>query len=105
MSLMGKEGLKEVATQSITKAHYLANEITKLDGFSLAYPNATFFKEFVINTAVPATKIVCELAKHEIYAGIDMTQFGNPNQLMIAVTEKKTKAEMDALVVALAEVK
>ncbi|MDP8232818.1 MAG: aminomethyl-transferring glycine dehydrogenase subunit GcvPA, partial [Candidatus Zophobacter franzmannii] len=75
MSLMGKEGLKEVATQSIIKAHYLANEITKLDGFSLAYPNATFFKEFVINTAVPATKIVCELAKHEIYAGIDMTQF------------------------------
>ncbi len=105
MCILGKEGLKEVATLSMTKSHYLADELSKLEGFSMAYPNAVFFREFVINTPVPASMIVHELAKQNIYAGIDMTPFGNPNQLMVAVTEKKTKAQMDALVRAIQEVK
>ncbi|MBN2829232.1 MAG: aminomethyl-transferring glycine dehydrogenase subunit GcvPA [Candidatus Cloacimonetes bacterium] len=105
MSVMGKEGLKEVAIQSTTKAHYLADSITNLNGFSLAYPEVPFFKEFVVNTPVPAEKIVAELAKHDIYAGISLAEFGKQNQLMIAVTEKKSKADMDAFVKALVEVK
>ncbi len=105
MTLMGKEGLKEVATLAMTKAHYLADELAKLDGFSLAYPNSTFFREFVINTPVPADKIVHTLARQSIYAGIDMAPYGDANQLMVAVTEKKTKAQMDALVKAIQEVK
>jgi glycine dehydrogenase subunit 1 len=105
MALMGKEGIKEVATQSMTKAHYLANKITNIDGFSLAYPEQTFFKEFVINTPIPALDIIEKCLESDIYAGVDMKLFGYENQLMIAVTEKKTKADLDKFAQVLAEVK
>ena len=105
MALMGREGIKEVATQSMTKAHYLADEVKKLKGFSLAYPQQTFFKEFVINTPIPAAKIIEKALNHNIYAGVDMKPFGYDNQLMIAVTEKKTKADLDKFVKFLKEVK
>ena len=105
MALMGREGIKEVATQSMTKAHYLAQEIAKIDGFELAYPNQTFFKEFVVNTPVPAQKIIDIALNHNIYAGVDMKIYGNDRQLMIAVTEKKTKADLDRFVTVLKGVK
>ncbi len=105
MALMGKEGLKDVASQSMKKAHYLAQNIAKLDGFSLAYPNQTFFKEFVVNTPIPASEVIEKALNSDIYAGVDMKMFGYDNQLMIAVTEKKSKAELDRFIQVLAEVK
>jgi glycine dehydrogenase subunit 1 len=104
MALMGREGIKEVATQSMTKAHYLAQEIAKIDGFELVYPNQTFFKEFVVKTTAPVQKIIDKALNHNIYAGVDMKQFGFDNQLMIAVTEQKTKADLDRFVSVLKEV-
>ncbi|MCD4818736.1 MAG: aminomethyl-transferring glycine dehydrogenase subunit GcvPA [Candidatus Cloacimonetes bacterium] len=101
LSLLGKEGLKEVATQSTTKAHYLAEEISKIAGFSLKYEQP-FFKEFVIKTPVSAEFINKELLKKNIFAGVDLKTFGkDDNQLLIAVTEKKTKQDLDALISAL----
>lgn len=118
MSLMGREGLVEVATQSAQKAHYLASEIVKLPGFELAYPKAPYFREFVVNTPVPAAQIIDKMLPRAIYPGVDMSRFAKEGtemqtgtfavpqerQLMIAVTEKKTKGDLDALVKALKEV-
>jgi glycine dehydrogenase subunit 1 len=103
MCLMGPEGLREVATQSATKAHYLAQEIAKLDGYALA-SDQPFFKEFAITTPRPAAEIVNELKARKIFPGVDLAAFGQENTLLIAVTEKKTKADLDALVAALQEV-
>lgn len=103
MSLMGKAGLQEVATQCFHKAHYLANEISKLSGLSMAYPDVPFFKEFVINTSIPASKIIEKLLCKGIYPGLDMTAYGNSKQLMIAVTEKKSVKDLDDFVCALKE--
>jgi len=105
MSLMGKDGIREIAIQSTLKAHYLADRIKALEGYSLAYPNAPFFKEFVINTPVPAARIIQKFLPRVLYPGVDMARFGNDHQLLIAVTEKKSKTDMDALVEALTEVK
>ncbi|PKN80800.1 MAG: aminomethyl-transferring glycine dehydrogenase [Candidatus Cloacimonetes bacterium HGW-Cloacimonetes-1] len=104
MSLMGREGMVEIATQSAQKAHYLATEIDKLEGFSLAYPAACFFKEFVVNTPLPADKIIQLLLPRAIYPGVDMKRWGFDNQLMIAVTEKKSRKDLNELVSALKEV-
>ncbi|MDD2229072.1 MAG: aminomethyl-transferring glycine dehydrogenase subunit GcvPA, partial [Candidatus Cloacimonetes bacterium] len=104
MSLMGREGLKEIATQSAQKAHYTATELCKLKGFSMAYPEATYFKEFVIYTPKPAAEIIAAMLPRNIYPGVDMAAYGIPSALMIAVTEKKTKADIDALVNAMQEV-
>ncbi|MEA1971736.1 MAG: aminomethyl-transferring glycine dehydrogenase subunit GcvPA [Candidatus Cloacimonadota bacterium] len=103
MSLMGKEGMKEVATQSATKAHYLANQIIKIDGFEMMN-DMPFFKEFAIRTKVPAAEIVKKLEAQKILAGLDLKRFGQPNLLLIAVTEKKTKADLDKFVELLKEV-
>lgn len=105
MSLMGREGMVEVATQSAQKAHYLAREIAGIKGFTLAYPDAPFFNEFVINMPIPAAEVISRLLPQGIYAGVDMARWGNGNQLMLAVTEKKSKADLDALVKALQEVR
>ncbi len=102
MTLMGKEGLKEAAVQSTTKAHYLADEISKLDGFSLAYETA-FFKEFTMKTPVPAEEIISRLKEENIFPGIDLKQFGYDNMLLIAVTEKKRKCDLDELISSLKE--
>lgn len=104
MSLMGREGLIEVATQSTQKAHYLAKALCQLPGFELAYPEAEFFKEFVVKTPIAPEKIINLLLPRAIYPGVDMKRFGYENQLMIAVTEKKSLADLDALVSALKEV-
>jgi len=104
MSLMGKKGLQEVAYSCVRKAHYLADEISKLTGYSMAYPEALFFKEFVINTPIPAKDIIKKLIPKAIYPGLDMAKFGNFNQLMIAVTEKKSIADLDDFVKSLKEV-
>lgn len=103
MSIMGKNGLKEVAMQCTTKAHYLANEIAKIPGFSLAYSHP-FFKEFAVKTTKPAKEIIDLLIKKDIMAGVDCAEIGEENILLIAVTEKKTKSEMDSFVKALMEV-
>lgn len=104
MSLMGKEGIKEVAEQSMTKAHYLAQEISKLDGYEMAF-DSTFFKEFVIKTPIKAAELYDKLDKKDILAGIALSRFGyDDNLLMIAVTEKKRKSDLDAFVSALREV-
>jgi len=103
MTLMGRAGLKEAATQSTTKAHYLAEKISKLEGFKLAF-TAPFFKEFTINTPKPAKDIINEMRSKNIFPGIDLKQFGHENMLLIAVTEKKRKCDLDELVKSLQEV-
>jgi glycine dehydrogenase subunit 1 len=103
MSLMGREGLKEIAIQSTQKAHYAAQQLSALSGFELAFPKASFFKEFVIKTPKPASEIINRMLPRNIYPGVDLAPFGMDNALMIAVTEKKSKAEIDALVKAMQE--
>jgi len=103
MTLMGKEGLKEAAVQSTTKAHYLAENISKLDGFEMAF-EAPFFKEFAIKTIIPVQKIISKLNAKNIFPGIDLKQFGHDKMLLIAVTEKKRKIDLDEFVKALQEV-
>ncbi len=97
MTLMGKEGLKEVAVQSTTKAHYLADEINKLDGFSLAF-DAPYFKEFALKTPIRAEEIISRLKGKNIFPGINLKQFGYENMLLISVTEKKRKENFDQFV-------
>lgn len=103
MVAMGKEGLKDVAKLSTAKAHYLADEISKLDGFSLAF-DKPFFKEFVIKLPIAASMIIEKLLEKNIFAGFNLKPFGYENMLLIAVTEQKTKKEMDNFVKALSEV-
>ncbi len=105
LALMGKTGLKKVAELSLQKAHYLQEQICELPGFKTAN-DAPFFKEFVINCPIPAKDIIQKAIAANIYAGIDLSVFypDRPNDLLIAVTEKRTKEEMDGFVEFLATI-
>jgi glycine dehydrogenase subunit 1 len=96
MSLMGKQGISDAANLCLQNSHYLADNIAKIKGFSLKY-NQPFFKEFVIKTPVPPKDIIEKLLQEKIFAGIDLSQFGEDG-LLIAVTEKRNKAEMDKFI-------
>ena len=92
MATMGKQGIKEVATQAFNKAHYLANEISKINGFKLLN-DKPFFEEFTVVAPVKPCEILKETLANGILAGIE-TEKG----LLIAVTEKRTKEEMDKFI-------
>ncbi|MEX0778461.1 MAG: aminomethyl-transferring glycine dehydrogenase subunit GcvPA [Balneolales bacterium] len=100
MALLGKQGIREVAEQSAQKAHYLAQEISNLNGYSLRF-DKPFFKEFVVNTPKEPGFIIEALYDKGFLAGLDLSRFDDEG-LMIAVTEKRSKTEMDELVSVLA---
>ena len=102
LALMGKQGLPRVAELCIQKSHYLAEEIQKIDGFSLMFDQA-FFKEFTVRCPLPPETIIQAMFKEKIFAGINLKRFDYDIEdgLLIAVTEKRTKVEMDRFVEAL----
>lgn len=95
LSLMGKNGLKEVADQCFQKAHYMKRELSKIEGLSFPY-TYSFFNEMVVK--IPnARKVIAKMAKAGIFAGIPLdTCFSNlKDYVLVAVTEKRTKEEID----------
>ncbi len=99
LTCMGKQGIRAVAEQCLAKSHYLADRIEAVPGFELENKKP-FFKEFTVTTPVPAAEIVEAGIKHNILAGVDLSSL-NPdyqNKLLVAVTEKRTRQEMDSYV-------
>jgi len=95
LNSLGEEGLKEVAKNCYLRSHYLANGISAIQGFKIKY-KAPFFKEFVLQCPMKASAIADKMLSKNIFAGIPMSKFGgDENDLLIAVTEKRSKEEMD----------
>ena len=98
LCLMGKQGISEVGRLCLQKSHYLAEKLVGIPGFHLKW-NQPFFKEFVIQTPLRASSIIRELSKKGILPGLDLAEFEEKESgLLIAVTEKRTREEMDRLV-------
>jgi len=93
---LGKQGIVEIGNQCLVKSHYLYNRLKEVRGIKPVY-NREFFKEFVVQTDKPSQEIVDKLLEYKIFAGVPLTIFDNnlKNQLLIAVTEKRTKEELD----------
>ena len=93
MSLMGKEGLKEAAELSYAGAHYLCDELLKTGRFTMAY-DKPFFNEFCVryDGDIDALQERCIAAGY--LAGVKIDE----HTLMLAVTEKRQKHEIDELV-------
>ena len=104
LSLMGPQGLQNVAEVSLQNAHYAAERIASIEGFTLAY-SRPFFREFVVNCPRPAADIINTLwEKHGILPGVDLNVFGEgPHRMMVATTEIHTRSDLDSLVDALGQ--
>lgn len=99
LSLMGKQGLARVAELCAQKAHYLSDAIQNLPGAEILFPTP-FFNEFAVQLSVPAKQVIDRMRSEKIFAGIDLGRFDADlqNSLLIAVTEKRTRGEMDRYV-------
>ena len=94
LSLMGKEGLKEAAQMSVNGAHYLYDKLIASGKFKPAF-NQPFFNEFCVQyVGGNVDELQQRLIDNGILGGIKMAD----DMLMLAVTEKRTKEEVDLLV-------
>lgn len=98
MVTLGKEGLREVALQSTKKAHYAFEKLIESGKYKKVF-DKPFFKEFAIASNLDAYDIIEDLRKENIlggyHLGIDYPQF--ENSILYAVTEKRSKEEIDKL--------
>jgi glycine dehydrogenase subunit 1 len=105
LALLGSRGLRQVAELCYHKAHYLAREICAIEGINLAY-DTPFFNEFTISLPKVTSEINRKLLDYGILGGYDLgnksTELGN--YLLVAVTEKNTKEQMDVYCRVLREV-
>jgi glycine dehydrogenase subunit 1 len=107
MAVMGKYGLRKVAELCYHKAHYAADQISQIDGYSVDM-SKPFFKEFIVTCPRPVSEINEVLLEHYgIIGGYDLAKdyAERPNQMLLAVTEMNTKDEIDTLVEALKDAK
>ena len=105
LSLMGKEGLKEVAYQCVQKSHYLYDRLIDTGLFVPVF-KGPFFKEFALKSSIPVEKLNRHLLDKGIIGGYSLEK-AYPEldgDWLIAVTEKRTREELDALVERVGEI-
>ena len=99
MALMGKNGLRRVGELNYHKAHYAAQEINQLDGYSVDM-SKPFFNEFVAACPRPVARINEALLEEGMIGGYDLGQhyFHLQDHMLVCVTEINAKDEIDRLV-------
>ncbi|MFN5624409.1 MAG: aminomethyl-transferring glycine dehydrogenase subunit GcvPA, partial [Planctomyces sp.] len=109
LSVVGPRGLRRMAELSHAKARYAAACLTRLPGVVLKFERA-FFREFVLETPRPATEVLRSLSDRGFNVGPELSRFGGSlgagleRCFLVALTEKRTRAEIEALAAALGDV-
>ncbi len=105
LSLLGKEGIKELANLCRDKTYYLLKSLSKI-GMKTKF-SAPVFNEFVIELPLNADTIIKKLLKKGIVAGFPLGRYypEMKNCLLVALTEKQSKEDIDLFVKTLKEIK
>jgi len=90
MSVLGKKGMKDVAVNSTNKAHYLYNELLKTGVFT-EVTKQNFYKEFLLESKIDVSVLNNSLNEAGILSLLEVEK----NIVQIAVTENRTKEELD----------
>jgi len=96
LAAVGKHGLRRIAEVCYQRAHYAAERIAALPGYSLAF-DAPFFKEFTVRCPRPPAEVLARLLERGIIGGLDVSDRVE-NGLLVCVTEANTREEIDRLV-------
>ncbi|PZF89558.1 aminomethyl-transferring glycine dehydrogenase [Listeria ivanovii] len=105
MATLGKVGLPEMAKKNLDKSHYAKQKFQK-SGFEVLFSDS-FFNEFVIKLSKPIKEVNEALLDEGIIGGYDLGFYDAKyeNHMLVAVTEMRTKEEIDAFVASLEGVK
>ena len=99
LSLMGPTGMRDVAELCLQKARYAAEQLSAKPNLNLAFDRPTF-KEFVVRVeGRPVTELIEQAKEQNIFAGVPLGRWYPhlADCLLVAVTEKRTKEEIDRL--------
>ncbi|MCI2253079.1 aminomethyl-transferring glycine dehydrogenase subunit GcvPA [Domibacillus sp. PGB-M46] len=100
MAALGKTGLREMAVLNLEKADY-ACKLLQQKGFSVLN-QSPFFNEFVVKLPKPVAGVQDALIEAGFIGGFDLgLDYGDPNGMLVAVTEQRTKEEIEAFIHAL----
>ena len=99
LAALGPRGLRRVAELCHEKAHYAADRIDALAGYSVER-DEPFFHEFVVRTPTPPAEINRALIARGIIGGLDVSDLLH-NRMLVCVTEMNSRSEIDALIEAL----
>lgn len=97
MTSIGDEGLKDVAKLSMSKARYAQKKLCAIPGVK-AVGDVPFFNEFVVELPCDAANAVGLMVEKGFAAGFPLSRYypNRPNELLVTVTEKRTKEEINA---------
>ena len=96
LSLLGKNGLQELADLNLGRAEYAKKRLTQINGVKLKF-NAPAFNEFVLELPKPANTVLAALLKDNIFGGIDLGKWypNLKNCILVCVTEMISKNDID----------
>jgi glycine dehydrogenase subunit 1 len=105
LSWLGPEGLREVGETCLAIGEY-AKQRLGAEGFELLFPEQTTFKEFAVRVGRSARDVVADARECGVHPGYPLGRDypGLDDALLVAVTEKRTVAEIDKLAAVLSEV-
>jgi glycine dehydrogenase subunit 1 len=103
LTALGPQGLRETAELCTRKAHYAAGQLQTKAGFAQRF-NRPFFKEFALQSKVPVPEVLREMLRRGHHAGLHLGRWYPRlnDSFSLAVTEKRTREEIDSLVTAFA---
>lgn len=100
LALVGKEGFVELAEQNLSKAEYAKSELLKTGKAKLRYSKTNTFNEFVFDLNVSSSDFIKKCVENNVAPGVSLQRFfpEDKNGLLIAVTEKKSREDIDVFV-------
>jgi glycine dehydrogenase subunit 1 len=106
LAWLGPQGLDELGRLCLRAARYAADRLAGLPGVRLAFADQPFFKEFVVRLPADPAEVCRRLADRGLLAGLPLTGLvpGLEDGLLVAVTERRSKADVDRLADAMGEV-
>ena len=104
LAVVGPNGLRQAAELSTRKAHYAAQRLAQVPGLSLAF-DGPFFKEFVIRSEKDPARVLAEVGRLGFHGGIALGRWYPElaDGILVAVTEKRSRVEIDGLAEAYAK--
>jgi glycine dehydrogenase subunit 1 len=103
LAWLGPQGLAELGRRCAAKARYAFERLTEIDGVEPMFGDAAFFKEFAVRVPVVAREALERLAERGFLGGVPLDDV-DERGLLVAVTERRSKNEIDAFADAVREV-
>ena len=100
---LGPQGLEELGRRCMSKAAYAAERLSEVPGVEMLFDDAPFFKEFPLRLPRPAAEVRDALIERGYLGGVPLPD-AEGHALLVAVTERRSREEIDGLAMALKEV-